>query len=92
MIGGAVGLSIFALQESKGEAVGRIQALQLIGELRKIINFINYLSYRTIQNPNDTNARTLLNQYIGSFYNYSAATYTELGDPQPVLKEVYTYV
>jgi hypothetical protein len=72
--------------------VGRIQALQEIGELRKIVNFINYLSFRTIQNPNDTDARTLLNQYISSFYDYSAATYAELGDPQPVLKGVYTYV
>jgi hypothetical protein len=92
IIGGIVGLSIYTLSTNKKELSDKIAILQKIGKIRKIINFINYFSYRTLENPNNSSARLLLNKYISDFYDYSGETYSYLGDPQPVFKEIYTYV
>lgn len=57
-------LSLAALHNTREDLSTRIQILQEIGKVRKIVNFINYLSFRTIQNSTDAATRELLNKYI----------------------------
>jgi ABC-type transport system involved in multi-copper enzyme maturation permease subunit len=75
ILAGVIGVSIISLSANADSLHGKVQTLQQIGEVRKILNFISYFSWRTLENPNDTNVRDLLNKYISEFYQYSGTTY-----------------
>lgn len=92
IIGGVIAISIVTLSNNANQLNQQVKMLQQIGEVRKIINFISYFSWRIIENPSNSSVRVLLNKYIAAFYEFSGMTYPYLGDPQPVLKNVYTYV
>ncbi len=69
-----------------------VELIDNVGRLRVTLNQINYFAYRIINSPQDEEIRSILKRFIISFYQESGKVYHQVGDPQPVLKNVYTYV